>query len=257
MSQLLLPLDLPQMESARMFATPSSAMTGGLIRNPEEVEARYRREHGRKRSHFGNTLLRQALMSSAAASPARTFPVPERVPGLTASAAAYGASSPVSLANYDPDTSSWRTSQRSFLEGWTVFSQTWPRSGTMRNGTAYRLPPLVPLTDATGSGSWPTPTASDQNCASLTPEARTRPNGICLADAARRMWPTPRAIYGEHPGMKSLEHLTGQALMWPTPTADRYSGLQSHGQNAILGSLNPNWVEWLMGYPSGWTDLKA
>jgi DNA (cytosine-5)-methyltransferase 1 len=22
------------------------------------------------------------------------------------------------------------------------------------------------------------------------------------------------------------------------------------------GSLNPTWVEWLMGYPSGWTDLK-
>ena len=22
------------------------------------------------------------------------------------------------------------------------------------------------------------------------------------------------------------------------------------------GSLNPEWVEWLMGYPKGWTDLK-
>jgi DNA (cytosine-5)-methyltransferase 1 len=22
------------------------------------------------------------------------------------------------------------------------------------------------------------------------------------------------------------------------------------------GQLNPNWVEWLMGYPTGWTDLK-
>jgi DNA (cytosine-5)-methyltransferase 1 len=22
------------------------------------------------------------------------------------------------------------------------------------------------------------------------------------------------------------------------------------------GQLNPNWVEWLMGYPIGWTDLK-
>jgi len=43
--------------------------------------------------------------------------------------------------------------------------------------------------------------------------------------------------------------------MWPTPTADRYSGLQSHGQNAILGSLNPQWVSWLMGYPVDWCDL--
>jgi DNA (cytosine-5)-methyltransferase 1 len=23
------------------------------------------------------------------------------------------------------------------------------------------------------------------------------------------------------------------------------------------GALNPTWVEWLMGYPSGWTDLDA
>jgi hypothetical protein len=22
------------------------------------------------------------------------------------------------------------------------------------------------------------------------------------------------------------------------------------------GSLNPQWVEWLMGYPAGWTDLE-
>ena len=31
----------------------------------------------------------------------------------------------------------------------------------MRNGTAYLLPPLVPLTDATASGSWPTPMSND------------------------------------------------------------------------------------------------
>jgi hypothetical protein len=24
----------------------------------------------------------------------------------------------------------------------------------------------------------------------------------------------------------------------------------------IGGSLNPTWVEWLMGWPLGWTDLK-
>ncbi|MFA5165395.1 MAG: hypothetical protein WC481_07520 [Candidatus Omnitrophota bacterium] len=23
------------------------------------------------------------------------------------------------------------------------------------------------------------------------------------------------------------------------------------------GQLNPTWVEWLMGYPLGWTDLNA
>jgi len=23
-----------------------------------------------------------------------------------------------------------------------------------------------------------------------------------------------------------------------------------------VGALNPTWVEWLMGFPLGWTDLK-
>lgn len=24
----------------------------------------------------------------------------------------------------------------------------------------------------------------------------------------------------------------------------------------IIGRLNPAWIEWLMGYPIGWTELK-
>jgi len=39
--------------------------------------------------------------------------------------------------------------------------------------------------------------------------------------------------------------------------ANRRAGLQSHGVNVVSGSLNPTWVEWLMGYPLGWTDLDA
>jgi hypothetical protein len=27
-------------------------------------------------------------------------------------------------------------------------------------------------------------------------------------------------------------------------------------ENGNTGQLNPMWVEWLMGYPMGWTDLK-
>ena len=26
--------------------------------------------------------------------------------------------------------------------------------------------------------------------------------------------------------------------------------------STIGGKLNPTWVEWLMGFPAGWTDLK-
>ncbi|MBF8281284.1 MAG: C-5 cytosine-specific DNA methylase [Anaerolineales bacterium] len=53
---------------------------------------------------------------------------------------------------------------------------------------------------------------------------------------------------------KPVLKLAGAVREFPTPTATRRSGLQSHGVNVISGSLNPVWVEWLMGYPAGWTD---
>lgn len=78
------------------------------------------------------------LMSSAEASPARTSAQPETERDWLASAAGYGQRSPVWLANFDRDTSSWRTSQHCLVEGLEVFSETWPRSGTMLAGTASK-----------------------------------------------------------------------------------------------------------------------
>jgi len=42
----------------------------------------------------------------------------------------------------------------------------------------------------------------------------------------------------------------------PTLTASRRSGLQSHGKNVMLGSLNPTWCEWFMGVPIGWSESE-
>jgi hypothetical protein len=62
--------------------------------------------------------------------------------------------------------------------------------------------------------------------------------------------------------------------MWPTPkSGDWRSGRQRRQFNMMLnvevfsregltvgtrggGQLNPSWVEWLMGFPIGFTDLK-
>src|ERR1700722_5549855 len=98
------------------------------------------------------------LMLSAEGSPARTSARLEMARALKAREVDCGASTAALLANYDHATSSWRTSQHCLLEGLTVFSETWPRSGTMQNGIAFRLPPLVPYTDETAFGLWATPT---------------------------------------------------------------------------------------------------
>jgi hypothetical protein len=73
------------------------------------------------------------------------------------------------------------------------------------------------------------------------------------------MWPTPSAR--DWKSGKSNQHgknarPLNEVILLPTPTANRRSGLQSHGVNVVEGSLNPDWVEWLMGYPPGWTDIS-
>jgi hypothetical protein len=194
----------------------------------------------------GSPQMELELMSSAEASPVRTYQPQGRAPAWRASGQAYGRNTPVLLASYDRNSSSWRTSQRCLVEGWTVFSETWPRSGIMRNGIAYQLPPLVRLTDATASGLWPTPTAGDANGSGSrnTPNSKAHP-GVSLTDAVR----------GDG----------GKGRIYPTPTtqdASNNGGPSQYGRktlplNAVIGGqLNPTWVEWLMGFPLGWTDLR-
>jgi hypothetical protein len=85
----------------------------------------------------------------------------------------------------------------------------------------------VPHTSETGGGSWPTPTTEDagrngsaEDWRKYEEEGQT--SGARLRNAAK-MWPTPRAIYGEHPGMRDLSHFTGMALRWPTLTSTERS----------------------------------
>jgi len=59
---------------------------------------------------------------------------------------------------------------------------------------------------------------------------------------------------GQAPG-DYLSEVTESGVL-PTPTANRRDGLQSHGVNVVSGSLNPMWLEWLMGFPLGWTALE-
>ena len=72
-----------------------------------------------------------------------------------------------------------------------------------------------------------------------------RPVTTALADVGQH-FPTPRAIYGEHPGMKDPSHLTGAAMQWNTPnTMDSLNcksqkALNHEYTTARPGRTNPN-----------------
>jgi hypothetical protein len=161
------------------------------------------------------------------------------------------------LANYDPDTQSWR--MLGVISLWEEHQslQTLPPSGTTQNGTLYQLPQLVRLTGETASSLLPTPTTQEVEHpeAELTATGRrksknkTTSHSLGLADLMR-MWPTMTAS-----GMGSTNHrkLLGKHVSSGRITPDEKRQM-SAGNG---GRLNPTWVEWLMGFPPGWTDLEA
>lgn len=123
--------------------------------------------------------------------------------------------------------------------------------------------------------NWPTPTVYGN---SNSPRAGTK-RGTGLSTAAK-MWPTPRASDGEkgsknqrfgrgNMGLEAAVHHP-DLTKFPTPTARDYrtgqkNRVKRHGtkhgssnlNDVISGKLNPTWVEWLMGFPAGWTELSA
>jgi len=153
----------------------------------------------------------------------------------------FGLSSTDLLGSYDPGTSSWRTSQLSFFEGLVRFSETFPKSGTMRNGKLYLRKPLVRRTSEKESLLWRTPQAGDGSHGG--PNARDSAGGLHLSAQVQR-WPTPRKA------------MTGAATR--SRLSDKGRNLEKVvAQQGCRGQLNPMWVEWLMGFPLGWTVLNA
>jgi hypothetical protein len=132
----------------------------------------------------------------------------------------------------------------------------------------------------------PTPTAQDHRAVPYTIDGPSKQRRLSLLGFAR-MWPTPDAgaFNLEEPAESWLarrEKLKQKGIngngagmplgiavkLWPTPAARDYRhpnaksyaerGGGSKGEqlpNAVGGALNPTWVEWLMGFPLGWTDF--
>lgn len=142
-----------------------------------------------------------------------------------------------------------------------------------QNKSAYPGAPVRPtLVGMARKGLWPTPTVNgNHNVAGMSEKS-----GDGLATAVKKeMWPTPTASVGgpEPEGKTGRKLVTAVAMeMFPTPQArDHFPAhspeyiaakkAEGHGMSnlndSVGGALNPTWVEWLMGWPLGWTDLSA
>ncbi len=194
------------------------------------------------------------LMSLQEASLVKTSAQQESKLALKPNDPVYGPNSAELLAMLDPNTQSWRTSQTCLValanneaDGLGVFSETWPRSGMMRNGIAYRLPPLVPLTGEIGLGLLPTPRANDAHKRGNFNIEEPR-NGFPAA--VKRVF-LPTISKNEFKGASRDRYRGGGAFSWcqNVRRAEELRGRSDIPEPLFCGSRDgiPNWVERLEG----------
>lgn len=128
----------------------------------------------------------------------------------------------MSYAQFDPDTCSWRTSAHLFeIETASGTSSViFTASGSMQSGRLYERPTLGRPQTVNGSTCWPTPRAS-------------------MGD---HMIAWSRAESGDH--RSQLEDYV--AFRWLREGRPRVRGL----------NVNPEWTDWLMGFPINHTASK-
>lgn len=175
----------------------------------------------------------------------------------------------------------WKMSQASLPlnldDTLSASSMKWPRWAMTRDGVCLELRMLERLTNGIGGGVYlPTPSASTfSKNKSLSPGSKDRLSLHAMAQT--NQWPTP-TVSGNH-NRKGASKTSGDGLAtvvaalemkrWPTPTANDAKNASCPASPATrdsipgemirrseAGPLNPGWVEWLMGWPTGWTDLK-
>lgn len=198
----------------------------------------------------------EKLTSSVEDSRAKIYLAQERARESTEREADCGLNFQESLARYDPATHLWRTRQCSLFEDSDECLETFPKSGMTRNGLLWERTMWERHTSERECGFWRTPDAgaggeiSDEKAADYA-AGKPRKSGsaiqirLCDQVRHRKLWPTPKCQNSRTAlrdrGKSNLgEVVHGGIETLPTKTA----------------RLNPNWVEWLMGWPIGWTDLK-
>lgn len=160
----------------------------------------------------------------------RTLVPPDEGPGSRGSAPASGGTSPPSSTKSARAGSSSKTSRRVHADGC-------PRCGVICTCLDTIRPPtrfLPPMSErhilGSGSSLLPTPLSGLSG-------SNLRGEPTLVGMARKGKWPTP-TVSGNY-NRKGASLNSGDGLA-----------------TAAGGPLNPGWVEWLMGFPEGWTDCE-
>jgi len=163
------------------------------------------------------------LMSYLAAFHAKTSQPRGGEEGLQRPEVQCGNTWPESLARWDQDSCSWKTHQCSLLGDLELFSGTWPKWGLMQSGECWVQTSLVQRIGGTEFGWLPTPTATD--------------------------WMTGK--------VNGIEHRNRRFIRTSLTSGTEFGANLRDAFRLMTGkALPPNFSEWMMGWPIGWTDLK-
>jgi len=185
-------------------------------------------------------------MSFLADFPVKTSASQEKAQDLTEKVHQCGITWRGWLAKFDPDSYLWKTAQCSFIEESGECLETFPASGMTRDGLLWERMTLERRTKETERGLWRTPDTGGGGTSGLLKQGQNhRKNGqpiqIRLVDQVNnpRLWPTPV-----------------QRMYKDSGSPSEYARNEIPLAAQVGGQLNPTWVEWLMGWPAGWSDLK-
>ena len=157
---------------------------------------------------------------------------------------------------------------------------TWKAKTTPSNRLLFQLAPWTPRTDEIESGLLPTPrsreVAAKMNMKNVLNRISKSGYKSNLEEiVALNLFPTPTTQDSKNDGGPSQFDrntipLNAHVKMFPTPqasdanksvckaeiTSNQHTIAKTLATEGHRGALNPMWVEWLMGYPIGWTDCE-
>jgi len=157
---------------------------------------------------------------------------------------------------------SLKTSKDTYRLDSPQLSATWKKMVISQRGEYLARKKLAHLTKESESTSWPTATVFDVT------------GGSYPTELVNGQWRSKHSKDPNSPwyGAKLRDAVETAERMLPTPTVGeekfRLKGTSQASQcleakarkgelDSAPGKLNPDWVEWLMGVPTGWTELEC